>query len=66
MRCKTVWRQFAEVEGKMCDLKNYILKAPNNCIRTLTYIIKGVIITDVRDIRLSFICCKFDEIPIHS
>ena len=42
MRCKTIWRQFAEVEAKMGELKKYIVKAPINRIRTLAYIVKGV------------------------
>ena len=45
MRCKTIWRQFAEVEAKMGELKKYIVKAPINRIRTLAYIVKGVRIT---------------------
>ena len=42
MRCKTIWRQFTEMEGKLKDLLQTILKNPNNRIRTLVLAVKEV------------------------
>ena len=42
MRCKTIWRQFTEMEGKLKDLLVSILKTPNNRIRSLVLAVKDV------------------------